>query len=413
MQKNADEKHKHEKVSALFGLSSPSEAEVKENRELIEALVDKSSGKVSLEDVFKDLNRAGQKGVSNFTAEHFNGLSMKGFRIDDQDLNDERWYPQGITGTSDATDDGNLLGGREAMVISSYDKKGMGARITLIDTTDLTHIMYRHLLLVEPTGTVQNPTFTEETEINKGKEVPFHAGGIVWIGNYIYAASVVERKGGEKNGIGMRVFDLASIMKVNDTIGVSMTDIGVNQTHFSAMGFKYIVPEVARFELVDRSCDFKLNCLALDRSSDPPALVAAEYKEKDKGRVAIWDIQPAADGFIKLPSGEFWPSGAWVTGENNTQGAVRYKGNIYISTSSQHRPQDEPKIWIAATGKNKSYGVLYRFTPCAEERNVEYNWHLGAEDLYVDRRREMFWTPGEWPGYREVIGMPVPETLVV
>ena len=184
------------------------------------------------------------------------------------------------------------------------------------------------------------------------------------------------------------MFDLSNVMAAthfdNDRIGVS-------GARFDARGYGYAVPELMRYTRAAGSCAVRFSFVALDRSSSPPALVTGEYQSDNvNGRVVVWDLD-ASTGLLEVREGIARSTAAYVGGQTRMQGAIRYEGNIYISSSSQ------------ITG---GLGRLYRTRPGLDESRITA-WVYGAEDLYIDRERDIIWTAAEHPGDRDVVGIPI------
>jgi cysteine-rich repeat protein len=360
-----------------FALLAPDPAAVAERRALIDALVDRSAGRRSIADVLGDLNRQGRAGIGDDNAYRLRNHELRGFRWNTGDENVAYWYPQGITSSSDGFESG-VVEGRRALMVSWYHKTDArptkGVRLSLADISDLGDVDYRHLLLVEPTGTPESPDFAP---VESGSGNALHAGGIVWWGEQLYVADT---------GGGIRVFDLAHIMRVPD---VDDTDrIGLAGGRFDAHGYRYAIPELMRYRRA--GCSVRFSFLALDRSSTPPALVSGEYRTPEiDGRIVVWDLDPAT-GLPDVRSGEVRASAAYVGGQSRMQGAVRYEGNFYISSSSQY----------------ERWGRLYRTRPGFGESSITA-WVYGAEDLTIDRASDTIWTPAEHPGDRDTVGIPI------
>src|SRR5262245_27688885 len=109
-----------------------------------------------------------------------------GFRFDSGDNSDCTNYPQGITTSRDAVGTANSgnYDGHQLVVVSWYTKDSCSgsqerSRITLVDWDATYPNKYRKVLLVEPTGNATTPNF---------KDIPIHAGGVSWYGDYLYVA---------------------------------------------------------------------------------------------------------------------------------------------------------------------------------------------------------------------------------
>ena len=135
---------------------------------------------------------------------------------DDDLFDSESWYPQGISSSVDA---GNSKYSKNHLfLVSWYAKKDeeKGARISFINTS-VSPPKYRHVLLVEPTGTSAKPSF---------KAVKVHAGGIAWYCNLLYV---------QDTDHGARLFDVDHIYKAKDGDGVGRQSDG----SYHAYGYKW------------------------------------------------------------------------------------------------------------------------------------------------------------------------------
>jgi len=94
---------------------------------------------------------------------------------DRADQHDRDWWPQGITGPSDAGRTATARP-RELHLVSWYSKRGEGVRITFLDRATR---HYAHVPLALPGG--------------DGSLSPLrvHAGGIVWRGPWLYVAATM------------------------------------------------------------------------------------------------------------------------------------------------------------------------------------------------------------------------------
>lgn len=133
---------------------------------------------------------------------------------DDNEFENESWYPQGISSSVDAGDAKYNM--NHLFLVSWYAKKNeeKGVRISFINTS-VSPPKYRQVLLVEPTGTSSKPSF---------KTVHVHAGGIAWYGNLLYVADT-------NNGV--RIFDVDHIWKIEDCDGA-----GRKGSDFCAYGYR-------------------------------------------------------------------------------------------------------------------------------------------------------------------------------
>jgi hypothetical protein len=290
------------------------------------------------------------------------------FCWDDADSTVSYWVPQGVTGSSDADDDGQW-GPNKVMAVSwHYDtgKAGTptdhGARLSLVDRVTG---KYRHVLLVEPTSS------------SNFRAVPIHAGGMAWLGRYLYVADTSR---------GLRVFDMERVLEVaTDQSG----EIGKIGSKYYAYGYRYVVPQVATYRQATTPpspCAPQPNALcfsslALDRSTTPDTLVVGEYRDGrstdlsiDGGRVVHYDVDASTRKLTVAASGKAVPSKAVTTPKSNVQGAQTWQGDYYLGRSSA----DKHSFMFAG----------------AADMNT-YSWAVGGEDLYYEHGNGLLWTATE------------------
>ncbi len=166
-------------------------------------------------------------------------------------------------GTRSAQSNSGNYDGHQLVLASWYTKDACGgnqarSRITLADWDATYPNKYRKILLVEPTGTASAPDF---------KDIPIHAGGVSWYGNYLYVADT---------GHGMRVFDMTKILKTNT--GGTSSQIGrQNATTYYAHNYAYVLPQVGTITSHTASGVTPLvwSTISLDRVTK--SIVMAEY----------------------------------------------------------------------------------------------------------------------------------------
>src|SRR6266545_6397518 len=191
------------------------------------------------------------------------GLST-GFRFDSGDNSDCANYPQGITTSRDAVGTANSgnYDGHQLVLISWYTKDSCDgsqerSRITLVDWDATYPNKYRKILLVEPTGTATTPNF---------KDIPIHAGGVSWYGDYLYVADT---------GRGMRVFDMRKILKT-DTGGTADQIGRQSNGVYYAHNYAYVLPQVGTVAASTTSgTNLSWSSISLDRVSK--SIVMTEY----------------------------------------------------------------------------------------------------------------------------------------
>ena len=330
----------------------------------------------SMADVLGALNREGRVGVRSATQTRLRGLGAAGFRWNSGDDEVSYWYPQGISGSSDA-DASGLVEGRRVLMTSWYHKTEArptkGARISVADITDLSDVRYRHLLLVDPVEEGGQVDF-ESASYDSGNAL--HAGGIVWWGRYLYVVDTVQ---------GIRVYDLGRMFRPSHTDDTGA--IGISGGRSDAHGYLFAVPRIARYRLTSASCRVRFAFVGLDRQSDPPALVTGEYySDHAQGKMVVWPLD-AATGLLETRQGSTFASEGLVVGQTRAQGGTRVGGDFYVSSSSQ----------------DGSDGRLYKGRPGGQ--NTSVNWVYGAEDLYYERAHDRIWTAAEHPGARDVVSI--------
>lgn len=268
------------------------------------------------------------------------------------------WVPQGVTGSADADDDG-LWGPDKVLAVSwHYDQAkagttmNKGVRVSFVDRVSG---MYRHVLLVEPTGTADF------------KAVPIHAGGLAWLGRYLYVADTSR---------GLRVFDMERILEVS----TGQPDlVGEHDGAYYAFDYRYVLPQVATYyqstfppspcvpEAVDALC---FSSLALDRSTTPDTLVVGEYRSGrstapavDGGRVVRYPVDASADRKLTLTAGKAVPYDAVTMPVSNVQGVQTWDGNYYLGRSSA---TEHSFLYSGSVGSDVA----------------THSWAIGGEDMY-------------------------------
>ncbi|MBE1876494.1 hypothetical protein [Myceligenerans pegani] len=298
------------------------------------------------------------------------------------DQSTSAWYPQGITTSSDAYGAGTYEGKR-ILVASWYDHDGgidKGARLSFVDLDGGTsNPSYRHVLLVEPTGTSSSPSY---------RPVSVHAGGLAWYGNHLYVA--------DTSG-GFRVFDLDHLWRVSTG---SSTKIGrQSDGSYHAFDYKYVLPQTAKFSdyTVNGYAQIRHSSVSLDRSSTPDSLIVTEYQSPsavDGGtqvrtiRIPIdyrdRYLKPASDGVVKATE-------AYRIDLESVQGSTALDGEFYYSQSD------------GSSGSPNSDGDLYTFAaPSGSLVRHGNALTMGPEDLSYDPTRDHLWTLSEYPGHRWV-----------
>lgn len=304
--------------------------------------------------VLGDLNRSGP--VLTATTHPPVAGYRGGFRWNDGDMAVTYWIPQGLAaGTSGSTN--------VALVSWHYDETvggtpDRGVRLSVADISNMggTAVPYRHVLLVRPS------TAGSYVSVN------VHAGGMAWVGNYLYVADTSN---------GMRVFDLTQIREVDDSAACA-DSIGKVGTTWCANGYKYILPQMSAYTVpstITSPCKPKFSFLGKDsRGSD--VLLSGEYCNTSSatcamdgatpglgGRLYRWPID-AATGRLQAVSGSVSPVRAYFMNEmyvqgvapilsRNTDGSYKYPADAYWLNASRYNGS----LFKVSTGASRT---LYR-----------------------------------------------------
>lgn len=295
------------------------------------------------------------------------------FHWDSSEYTKAWWIPQGITGSPDA-DASGLVDGRHIVVASFYydaakdpgSKGEKGVRVAFVDVTNEKAPKYRFALLVRPTGTKSAPDFAP---------INIHAGGIAWVGHYLYVADTFH---------GFRVFDTRRIYRV----ATGQNSIGCGGGTCYAGLYKYILPEVGSYSRSTK-CSPRFSFVSAVRGASGPALVSGEYcsgsacTDPLAGRLFRWPLDPTTD----LPAApRIWPSAAWSAAERQLQGAAQSGKSMYMSSS-------EPA---------GSAGALFKDTTSSHK---SFTWIDSPEDLMIDPAEDRLWSLSEKAGARYVFAV--------
>ena len=290
------------------------------------------------------------------------------------DTDDKQWYPQGITGSWDASASGSYAG-HKAMLVSWHSDNAptpKGARISFVNYDNPAKVTYRHVLLVEPTS---DDTFGP---------VKIHAGGIAWVGDYLYVADTKR---------GFRVFDLRHLWRTEADPSKSKIGKGSDGKYY-AYDYRYVLPQVGSYgQSGNGSCSVAppvtaplcFSFVGLDRSTATPSLIAGEYYYDGKGgsRLTRWSLN------AENKLAEETAAAAYRSSHPKLQGALAYKDTFMLSSSRT----------------STTAGVLYRSKVGAASGTS----HLpaGPEDLSYQASAKRLWALTEHPGNRQVIGIPL------
>ncbi|MCB9567948.1 MAG: hypothetical protein H6710_12190 [Myxococcales bacterium] len=329
--------------------------------------------------ILKDLDKKGKKIEETHDEMARLEVMYQAFGWDSFDHGDKAWRPQGVSGSADASDD-ELIAGRKVMAVSWYhlpentDRPSVdkGSRISFVDITDLPSgdISYTHALLVDPYDNNGTPDF---------RPVRLHVGGVAWVGKYIYAVDTMK---------GLRLFDTSRMIKMNSTADEAGRDSKTGE--YRAYGHRYAIPQVGAYLLTDDSCWHRFSFIALDKTSDPPALVTGEFHSSDiAGKLLRWDLDGELPALTDRDAKIIQPSSAYYSQESDMQGGISIKGEWYLSSS----------------GQDGNWGLLYRTGPT--QKSESYGWVIGPEDLMYSNKDKALWSASEFAGRRYVFSVDI------
>jgi hypothetical protein len=279
----------------------------------------------SLGDVLGDVNRPTTGAGASGPLSRLGGRLSSGFGWVPGDNAVSYWVPQGITGQGNAE------------IVSWYSNDGRGVRFSFVNLA--AGPRYRHVLAVRPTG-------------GSGyARVPIHAGGIAWLGHYLY---VVDTKHG------LRVFDTDRMLRVKKAQSQQ------------AGGYKYLLPQVGAYNSTGSHLIYSY--VSADRHQlrpgqagpvQPPTLIVGEYRKSKGARILTWPVNGATNLIASRPA-----SGGWRAPVDRIQGATTLHGQVLGSSS-------------------RKGGYLYVGRPGKATRR--YGWGRLPEDLYFrDATQELF-----------------------
>ena len=326
-----------------------------------DAFAEEHRGRVGLAGVLADLNRTAYPAFDTGSA------ATWGFRWDQQDDDDKRWWPQGITSSADAGlgpgPAPDEYAGRRLLVTSSYSKTidgvNKGSRISVVDITEEQSIRYRHVLLAV--------VGLDDTGGPAVRPVHAHAGGLVWRGPYLHVAATRQ---------GFHTFHVDDVVKVPPDTG---------------LGHRYVLPLRVSWgaRTAEGTPPVAHSFLSLGRGRDGvgDSLLVGEYgRGRMTRRLLTYPLEPSG-----LPVTD----GAGVAtptllpdGPSRMQGAVSVDGRLHVVTSNGRRGRGS--LWVGAPGAL---------------RRVPRVLPPGPEDITYWPSRDELWTPTEYPGRRYVLAL--------
>lgn len=309
-----------------------------ENTTEIAALTSRFGGPIGIGGVLDDLNRQARPVDVEGSA------VTRAFEWEARDNWDPRWWPQGISWSTD-------VDAPEGVIVSSAYAKNrvgvtMGSRIAIVD---LATLRYRHILLVRPFMRAGRAGF---------RPLRIHAGGIVWYGpHYLHVT-------GSRRGI--------LTFRMDDVIRVTPSRL--------TLGHHFVLP--VRFAYDAAAGDMTYSFMSLDRSVDPPEIVAGEYGLDTKPtRLARYRLD--GDHLATHTKRNSQPSLFDDRGMAHMQGAVTVDGTWYVTQS--RGPQVLGQLQVGEPG---SFTKFRNALP------------VGPEDIAYWPARDELWSQSEHVGSR-------------
>jgi hypothetical protein len=325
-----------------------------ENSADIEAAVEQRGRRVGIAGVLAHLNRQAVR-------TRVPGRAVEwGFTWNVADRDTQRWWPQGITTSADASDTEDI-DGRRLLMTSWYSKPAgghhLGSRVSVVDIDTLE---YRHVLLVVP----------ERDESGRIELRPLlvHAGGLVWCGPYVHVA-------GTRRGL--------FTCLVDDIIRVRSPE--------ETFGYRYVLPVRFAYDAQATTGVEKMrySFLSLDRGSDPPHLVAGEYGVGDMTRRLVrFPLDPETQHLARHEDGISRPVWLDDRGLGHMQGAAVVRDTYYVTSSRGRRRLG--RMYVGRPGAFRSFP---RTLP------------VGPEDISYWPSTDLLWSLTEYPGHRYVFAM--------
>lgn len=328
------------------------------------------------------LNRPGS--TSGYTSVYgFNipaANQVKGFKWNSGDEQTTDWRPQGITGFQ--------WNGRNFLLVTWYgigpdDIPGVynqhkGARVSLVDITNMSNITYRHILLVQDSANISNSALFKPSnpyvQLGSYAPVTIHAGGIAFYAGKVYVADT---------RLGIRVFDLTKFVSVAGDATENRVGKESDGT-LKAFNYAYVLPETGYYKITNAS---PFSCIELGEgaTSSDKMLWTGQYIESTSSTV------PKVYGFHLNASGQIVtsPQPEVITPIDNDNTNVNGIQGVYRAGS---------KTFMSTTGNSSYEGStarLVRYNDGATA-GTRYRWPHGAEDFYLEQSTGYLWNLTEY-----------------
>lgn len=339
-----------------------------ENVREIDALGALLGGPVGVDAVLADLNRKASRTFVLGRGRLGRAVDW-GFAWDRADRGDERWWPQGVSTSADASDTEDI-GGKHVLAVSWYAKDESGVRMTFVD---LAGLRYRHVLLVVPVLDQHGTLVLRPLRV--------HAGGVVWNGPYLHVAATAR---------GLVTCRVDDIMRVPDVRGTGAHRLGLRGQEVASYGYRYVLP--VRFAYQAETAEgherLRYSFMSLDRAASPPELVAGEYARGDRTRrLARFPIDPESMLLATHDDGFSRPIGLH-DGVGQMQGVVVARGRYHVTVSKGP--------WMP--------GWVYTGSPGSFTRH-RFATPMGPEDVSYWPSTDLLWSVSEHPRRRWIFSM--------
>lgn len=340
-----------------------------------------------------NLNRLARAGLPS-SSKGFNIPSKHdpvGFRWESGDGATKKWYPQGVTGTANAT---NPSGSR-FLVSSWYGKskanyEHKGVRLSFVNYNNALSsdfYRYRHVLLVQNVQNInaQNPNLFRlgqaerdlYCQLNRYAPIPIHAGGIAWYKGYLYVVDTA---------VGIRVFDPSRMYSsVVDLPNKSKCGVDFNGDCY-AFDYRYILPEIGYYKIDGTDPN---SFISVGDNGSDPCLWVGQYITRDVTKLFGFILNQ--DGTINTSATveEFNPQ--------DKSGPAYHMQGVYRSQGN---------TWMSVTGKSTyKHSTARLITQANGEREGDrWRWPYGAEDLYLETGKGIMWCQTEFPPNSKSLG---------
>ncbi|MBL0137767.1 MAG: hypothetical protein IPP86_04455 [Bacteroidetes bacterium] len=294
-----------------------------------------------------------------------------GFKWNNGDEETNEWRPQGIAGFQKGSKRYLIVTwyAIDASKIENVYNEFKGARISLVDISNMNNIKYRHILLVqEASNKIDTDLFDQDLPKYKQLKdfipVTTHAGGVTCFAGKIYIADT---------NLGIRVFELNKIVGVESN--PTEDSIGNNMGRICAFNYDYILPQSGYYKL-PMATPFSSVEIGEGESSDDKIMWTGQYfteseAKKENRTPKIYGFSINAQGILTNLVTRIIPKDKETDVVYGMQGVYR-EGN---------------KTYMTITGTDNFDGSTARLLTYVDgaDHATRYRWPHGAEDLYLEK----------------------------